>query len=318
MLEGIPKISVMVITYKQEKLIGRALESLLAQKDYLYEICVSDDCSPDNTWRVLLEYQNKFPEIIKLHRNEHNVGIFENIEQRWTMPTGDVVCGMAGDDEAGEGWFKKVVEFIIEKGIDWKNELFCIYCDGKNLYPNGDYYISHDKAIAKYPDKALRLALRGIISNRGCCYSINVLRKFEKVSQGRSHIAEMAMDRQLQMYAERNYYIPAVGNIYYANIGVSAHLNEDTLNDRKKIRPYAEQYIESKGEKISKSDKYYGKYMTTVIDFRFHPSFLRLMKAIWYYIKSFSIPYSFLGDDMRRYVFALLRRIPHKRPIEFK
>ena len=41
----------------------------------------------------------------------------------------------------------------------------------------------------------LKLSLRGIIGNRGCCYSINILRKFIKCSQGRSHIAEDAIDR---------------------------------------------------------------------------------------------------------------------------
>ena len=65
MIEGIPRISVLVITYKQQDIVGRTLDSLLAQKDYLYEICLSDDCSPDNTWQVLLNYQKQYPDLIK-------------------------------------------------------------------------------------------------------------------------------------------------------------------------------------------------------------------------------------------------------------
>lgn len=56
-----PKISALVICYKQEKLIKRAIDSLLNQKEYLYEICVSDDGSPDKTWEVLQEYAVQHP-----------------------------------------------------------------------------------------------------------------------------------------------------------------------------------------------------------------------------------------------------------------
>ena len=144
MIEGIPRISVLVITYRQEGIVGRTLDSLLAQKDYLYEICVSDDCSPDHTWDVLLDYQKRYPDIIKLHRNEPNVGIFENTEQSWTMATGDVVNTIAGDDTTPDGWYKAVVEFIQQNNIDYKNELFCIYGDFKCIYPNGDSMTEDD------------------------------------------------------------------------------------------------------------------------------------------------------------------------------
>ena len=138
MIDGIPRISVLVITYRQENLIGRTLDSLLIQKDYLYEICVSDDCSPDNTWGVLQDYHKRYPDIIKLHRNNPNVGIFKNIECTWTMPTGDVINQIAGDDTTPDGWYKTVVEYILNSNIDYKNELFCIYGDYKAVYPSGD------------------------------------------------------------------------------------------------------------------------------------------------------------------------------------
>ena len=141
MIKGIPKISVIVITYKQEELIKRAINSLLSQKDYIYEICVSDDCSPDHTWDVLQEYDKQYPGLFVLNRNEPNVGIFENIERTWSMPTGDIIYRLAGDDECGEDWFKTVVDFIQENRIDYKSELFCIYGNYKNVYPNGDSYI---------------------------------------------------------------------------------------------------------------------------------------------------------------------------------
>ncbi len=318
MIQGIPRISVLVITYKQEDLIGRTLDSLVSQKDYLYEICVSDDCSPDGTWQVLQEYQRRYPDLIKLHRNDPNVGIFENTEYTWTMPSGDIVNQIAGDDTAPDGWYKTVIEFINNNNIDFEKELFCIYCDHKVQYPNGDSFIIHNHAIGKYPDQALLLALRGLIHNRGCCFSINVMKCFEKVSQGRSHVSEFLQDRQLQIYGEKNYYIPCVGNVYYAGIGVSAHLDDDTIKERRQIRPYAERRIEAKGIKIRRSEKYYGKYISSAIAFRFHKKISDLLRAIWYCVGSFDIHYSFLGNDFRHLVFSLIRRLPHKKPIHLK
>ena len=318
MIDGIPKISALIICYKQEELIHRALDSLLSQKDFLYEICVSDDCSPDNTWQVLLDYQKQYPDLIKLHQNNPNVGIFENFEQVWTMPTGDIIYQVSGDDECGEGWLKRVVDYIQEEGIDYKNELFCIYGNFKCLYPNGDYYIVHNSAINKYPDQALRLALRGLICNRSACFSKSVLKKFDKVSQGRSHIVEMMQDTLLQLYAEKNYYLEGIGNIYYANVGVSAHLDEETLKVRNLIRPFTENFLRSKGIAIRKTDEFFGKYQRAMIMFRFHHGVTNIIKALWYYILSFDFRYSFLGDNTRRYVFALLRRLPHKEPLCFK
>ena len=72
----------------------------------------------------------------------------------------------------------------------------------------------------------LSLALRGLISNRSACYSVQILNKFKKVSMGRSYIAEIAQECQLQLYSKQNYYIEKIGNIYYSKIGVSVNIDK--------------------------------------------------------------------------------------------
>ena len=221
-MKQIPKITVYMITYNQVNLIDRSLNSLLKQRDYLYEVCVNDDCSTDGTWEKLQQYEKKYPNFIKAYQNKENLGIFQNVERSWELPTGDIVCRLAGDDEAGEGYFQEVVNYIEAKGIDYKNELFCIY---------GDYIQKNKNGVAiRYTNKlvndsnALKLKIRKLLYGRGACYSIKVLKKFEKVSEGRSFNAELIQDCQLQLFSEHNYYIPVVGNIYYAQIGISMKL----------------------------------------------------------------------------------------------
>ena len=311
MIEGIPRISVLVITYRQEVIVGRTLDSLLAQKDYLYEICVSDDCSPDHTWDVLLDYQKRYPDIIKLHRNEPNAGIFENTEQSWTMATGDVINTLAGDDTTPDGWYKAVVEFIQQNNIDYKNELFCIYGDYKCIYPNGDSIVHKHGAVSKYND-VFRLALRGVINGRGCCYSKRVLDKFQKVSQGRSHIAENAQDRQLQIFSEKNYYIPKVGNVYYSSIGISVHLTEELKKERMQIWPYSVKCFKELGVELNKKDLLFIKHRITYQEYVHWGKKKSALLSIWYYLRSFDWKIFRVSDSIRGLVFAVRRRLPHK------
>lgn len=311
MIEGIPRITVYIITYNQEKVIDRTLESVLNQIDYVYEICVSDDYSTDRTWDILQEYDKRYPGLFKLNRNNPNLGIFENTEKVWTMPTGNVVYDLAGDDSVGDGWFKTIVEFIQQNNIDYKNELFCIYGDYKCIYPNGDSIVHKHGAVAKYND-VFRLALRGVINGRGCCYSKRVLDKFQKVSQGRSHIAENAQDRQLQIFSEKNYYIPQVGNVYYSSIGISVHLTEELKKERMQIWPYSIKCFKELGVDLNKKDLLFIEHRIAYQEYIHWGNKKSALFSIWYYLRSFDWRIFRASDSIRGLVFAVRRRLPHK------
>ena len=88
-----PKVSVLITTYNQADTLPTALDSILAQKtDFEIEICLSDDCSTDSTPTVCERYAARYPEIIKYHRNSHNLGARDNYfttMMRCRIPTGD-------------------------------------------------------------------------------------------------------------------------------------------------------------------------------------------------------------------------------------
>ena len=64
-------VSVNITTYNREKLLPRCLESVLSQSYEKIEIIIVDDCSSDNTSRVIEEYQKKDCRI-KYIRHETN------------------------------------------------------------------------------------------------------------------------------------------------------------------------------------------------------------------------------------------------------
>lgn len=119
-------VSVCCITYNQEKYIGKALESFLAQKtDFDIEIIVHDDCSSDNTVSVLKMYQKKYPNRIKLvlqHENQRSKGkaIFREILVPTTI--GKYIAFCEGDDFWSDPYkLKKQVDVL-------ENNPECSFC----------------------------------------------------------------------------------------------------------------------------------------------------------------------------------------------
>lgn len=314
MIEGIPKISVLVICYNQENVISRAIDSLLAQKDYIYEICVSDDCSKDRTWEILQEYSCQYPGLFVLNRNEPNVGIFENIEKTWTMPTGDLIYSLSGDDECGEDWFKSVIGYICENNIEYTKKNITIYGDYQCCYPSGDSFIFSNKSVLTGIDP-VRLALRGIIGNRSSICSIGVVRQYVQVSRGKSHVAESAQDRQLQLFSEKSYYIPRVGNKYYARIGVSSNMNNLILHDRENIEPYCRQVLIENGYQFKRQDIAYIHFKHEIAKRYRTKSILHMFKILWLRLISFDISIIYRELRIKRFVFALMMRMPHRSKI---
>lgn len=95
----LPKISATVFTYNQEDTIRQCIDSILMQKgNFEMEVVIAEDCSTDNTWNICKEYADKYPDIVRLLPNTHNLGIFPNWIRMVRACKGDFISGLAGDD----------------------------------------------------------------------------------------------------------------------------------------------------------------------------------------------------------------------------
>ena len=98
-METRPKISVAVITYNQQGTIAQTLDSILMQKgDFELELVVGEDCSTDNTWNICQDYASRYPDIVRLLPNTHNLGIMGNFARVVKACSGGFVAMCAGDD----------------------------------------------------------------------------------------------------------------------------------------------------------------------------------------------------------------------------
>ncbi|WP_319372284.1 glycosyltransferase [uncultured Ilyobacter sp.] len=90
-------VSVLVITYNHEKYIRKCLDSILEQEgDFQLEILVGNDKSPDNTERVLREYEGDKKFII-LNRKQ-NMGATKNLYDLYKKAQGEYIAVLEGDD----------------------------------------------------------------------------------------------------------------------------------------------------------------------------------------------------------------------------
>lgn len=72
------KLSVLMACYRQEKYVAEAIDSVLNNINYDWadaELILWDDASPDGTWGILEDYARRYPDIIRLHRSEENMGV---------------------------------------------------------------------------------------------------------------------------------------------------------------------------------------------------------------------------------------------------
>ncbi len=94
-----PKVSVCVVTYNQEKYIDKCLKSIIEQEaNFDFEVIVSDDCSTDETPRIIKDFHKRYPSIIKVVFRDKNIGAYKNFVSTHNLAVGDFVCHCDGDD----------------------------------------------------------------------------------------------------------------------------------------------------------------------------------------------------------------------------
>lgn len=95
------KVSIIVLTYNQEKFIEKNLHGIFMQKvNFPVELIISDDCSTDQTASVINRFiKNKPPHIeIKFTSHQKNLGSTPNFFDALQKSTGKYLAFCEGDD----------------------------------------------------------------------------------------------------------------------------------------------------------------------------------------------------------------------------
>lgn len=94
-----PKVSVIMIAYNQADTIGEAIRSVVLQKaPFSFELIVADDASTDSTLGVARQWQERYPDIIRIIARPANVGLQANFLGAWAEAKGEYIAICEGDD----------------------------------------------------------------------------------------------------------------------------------------------------------------------------------------------------------------------------
>lgn len=96
-----PKVSVCAMTYNQKDCIEICLNSLVNQEtNFNYEIIIGDDASTDGTSDIVMDFQKKYPDKIRLILQDKNIGSRDNFLAIHNAARGKYIAHIDCDDYA--------------------------------------------------------------------------------------------------------------------------------------------------------------------------------------------------------------------------
>lgn len=94
-----PLVTVLMITYNHAAYLAEAIEGVVSQQcDFPFELLIGEDASTDGTLEIALEYQRRYPEVVRVIYSTANVGMNANSRRIFSRTRGDYVACCEGDD----------------------------------------------------------------------------------------------------------------------------------------------------------------------------------------------------------------------------
>ncbi len=144
------QIDILMATYNGEKYLKEQIESILNQTYSNIRLLISDDCSKDETRKILNEYEKKDSRI-KVFFQEKNLGYVKNFEFLLSKVENEIYMLSDQDDF----WLPEKVEKTYNRMIETKSDLVFTDLEIVNekletLYPSFNDYMKLSKKIKKY------------------------------------------------------------------------------------------------------------------------------------------------------------------------
>jgi glycosyltransferase involved in cell wall biosynthesis len=113
-------VTAIIPTFRSEKEVMRAIESVLNQSSPVNEIIVVDDASDDQTVRVVRNFAATHPQI-RLIVNDQNLGPGQSRNAAWNLATSEYLAFLDADDT----WHPKKIELQREWFRANSSEVIC-------------------------------------------------------------------------------------------------------------------------------------------------------------------------------------------------
>ena len=108
------KVSVIMGVYNCEETLPAAIDSIINQTYDNWELIMCDDCSTDKTYSVAKSYAERFPDRIKVLKNDENMRLAFCLNRCLNVATGEFIARMDGDDLSHPERFERQIYFLKE------------------------------------------------------------------------------------------------------------------------------------------------------------------------------------------------------------
>lgn len=160
-----PSVTVLMTVYNGGHYIASTIESVLNQSYRNFEFLIVDDCSTDDSMKVVSFYKD---ERIVVHHNEKNLGQTKSLNKGLKAARGKYVARIDADDLAFPLWLEKLVSFIEGHPEYVVVSTNAVIIDGANR-------IKKILISASYPDVILRSLTASPINHIGCMMRRDVI-----------------------------------------------------------------------------------------------------------------------------------------------
>ncbi len=143
-----PKVTVLMPAYNAEKYIGTAIESILNQTYKDFEFIIVNDCSTDNTLRIINDYAKK-DKRIRVISNKENQKIAKTLNIGLKEAKGEYIARMDADDWSYPDRLEKQVTFMEKNPNIVLSSGNMEICDSKLVYKNKSNLLLTNDVIRK-------------------------------------------------------------------------------------------------------------------------------------------------------------------------
>ena len=127
------RFSILVPVYNVEKYLRKCLDTLTEQNESSYEVILVDDGSTDNCGRICEEYQNRYPEIVRVI-HQPNMGLVMARRTGIKNAIGEYFVFVDSDDFVEKNLISKLNEIVSKHNPDMI--LYgATYFDGNRFLP---------------------------------------------------------------------------------------------------------------------------------------------------------------------------------------
>ncbi|MEM4297267.1 MAG: glycosyltransferase family 2 protein [Nitrososphaerota archaeon] len=113
-MNSLPMVDVLMPAYNHESFVEAAVESVLYQSYSNVRLITVDDCSTDNTARILRGYAERFPQKVIFTQNTLNMGIPATWNKCLRRSSAEFVVPFASDDLLPPAAVESRVRFMLE------------------------------------------------------------------------------------------------------------------------------------------------------------------------------------------------------------